>query len=644
MEEKERDYGTGTGASVAGALAAGADPASRARADAFLEEQTRLTRLQIEDMRAENRLRHWSLRVRHVSDVMKLAFELAVAFIVLAIAAGLGTAIWQAAHADGLVIESFNVPPDMTAKGLTGQVVANKLLDRLADLQDATQSSRSPSTFASDWTNDIKVEIPDTGVSLGEVVRFLRGALGHETHLSGEIYKTAKGIALTVRLKDQPGKKFEIEGADLDALVARAAEAIFAKAQPYRYSVYLYTHGDIVKAYAIDKALAETGPASERSWANVGLANFLQTMGRFEEARSAALHGIAADPEAPLPHVILANVESSLSHEQAQLTADRDAGRLLAGKGGEQFTPQWRTLGKAGTDAGIAETTGDFRAAVQNLAVGKWLQPVYAANESALDLAFAHDPDAASALLSRLTAQQIASGGSDPGIGTVPATRGLIAIARQDWPRAAEALKQAEAEAGQLAATSHGYSSDRGVRDNVVRPYLAIVFAHLGRQQEADALLKPLPTDCDICARAHGRVETIRHHWAAAARWFALVSARSPHIPFADADWGEMLLRKGDLDGAIAKFAAAHAKGPHYADPLETWGEALIAKSRSDLALAKFEEANKYAPNWGRLHLKWGEALLWSGDKSGARKQFAIASHLDLRAAERAEAERMRKQ
>src|ERR1043166_768012 len=114
MEEKDRDYPAGAGAAVAGALAAGADPASRARADAFLEEQTRLARLQVEDMQAENRLRHWSLRVRHISDVMKLAFELALAFILLAIAVGLGAAIWNASQDDGLVVESFSVPPDLS--------------------------------------------------------------------------------------------------------------------------------------------------------------------------------------------------------------------------------------------------------------------------------------------------------------------------------------------------------------------------------------------------------------------------------------------------------------------------------------------------------------------------------------------------
>jgi tetratricopeptide (TPR) repeat protein len=76
--------------------------------------------------------------------------------------------------------------------------------------------------------------------------------------------------------------------------------------------------------------------------------------------------------------------------------------------------------------------------------------------------------------------------------------------------------------------------------------------------------------------------------------------ARSPDIPFADTDWGAMLLAAGDAAGAIGKFQSANQKGPKFADPLEGWGEALMAKNQSHLALAKFAEAEKYAPNWGR--------------------------------------------
>ena len=55
-----------------------------------------------------------------------------------------------------------------------------------------------------------------------------------------------------------------------------------------------------------------------------------------------------------------------------------------------------------------------------------------------------------------------------------------------------------------------------------------------------------------------------------------------PSIPFAYADWGEMLLRKGAYDAAIAKFNQAKLKGPRFADPLELWGEALFYAGHRD--------------------------------------------------------------
>src|SRR5690349_10845802 len=67
-------------------------------AEAYLKAQTRLALLQAEDLEREDAVRHWSLRVRHVSDVLKLGLELAAAVIVLAIAIFIGAAVWNAAH------------------------------------------------------------------------------------------------------------------------------------------------------------------------------------------------------------------------------------------------------------------------------------------------------------------------------------------------------------------------------------------------------------------------------------------------------------------------------------------------------------------------------------------------------------------
>src|ERR1700761_8776436 len=145
------DAGAGAGAGSADFAARMAMEAAPGEAREYLRKQNRIADLQIEDMERENAIRHWSLRVRHISDVLKLGFELAIVFIVLAVAIGLGLEIWAATRADGLVIDAFTVPPAMADKGLTGQVVASKLLDRLTILQNETVSSRAASSFSNDW-------------------------------------------------------------------------------------------------------------------------------------------------------------------------------------------------------------------------------------------------------------------------------------------------------------------------------------------------------------------------------------------------------------------------------------------------------------------------------------------------------------
>jgi tetratricopeptide (TPR) repeat protein len=161
-------------------------------------------------------------------------------------------------------------------------------------------------------------------------------------------------------------------------------------------------------------------------------------------------------------------------------------------------------------------------------------------------------------------------------------------------------------------------------------PLLAYAYAHMGDLADAHAEIDKTPGDCVACETARGNIDAFGKNRAGAAWWFARATHDAPSIPFAYSDWGTMLLAKGDLDGAIAKFKLANVKGPHFADPLEMWGEALVRKNRSDLALAKFAQAAKYAPNWGRLHLKWGEALAYLGRTGDAKTQFAIAAGLDL--------------
>ena len=120
--------------------------------------------------------------------MLKLAFEFSVALVLLGVVALLANAVWQAVHDDGLVIEAFAVPPDLAARGLTGQVRRHPHAGQSGPrCRLQTSSSRAPASFANNWGNDIKVEIPETGVSIGEVNRYLRELLGRETHITGEV-------------------------------------------------------------------------------------------------------------------------------------------------------------------------------------------------------------------------------------------------------------------------------------------------------------------------------------------------------------------------------------------------------------------------------------------------------------------------
>src|ERR1700729_4197663 len=122
--------------------------AGRETAEAYLKEQMRLAHLQAEELIREDAIRHWSLRVHHVGGVMKLVYETALAFIVVVLAIWLAVAVVAAARSDGLLIGAFEVPQDLAAKGLTGQFIANKLLDRLNEMQSKTNSARASSSFS----------------------------------------------------------------------------------------------------------------------------------------------------------------------------------------------------------------------------------------------------------------------------------------------------------------------------------------------------------------------------------------------------------------------------------------------------------------------------------------------------------------
>ncbi|HWY16671.1 MAG TPA: hypothetical protein VNX86_16165 [Rhizomicrobium sp.] len=603
----------------------------------YLRKQSRIADLQIDALQKKDEFELSHLRWRRFNDQMKGAMQIMVVAVGLLVVMGVGATVWNASLANGLIVDAFTVPPDFEARGTTGDVIAGDITSKVTSIRKTAMdiSYSISSDVSADRHNDIKVEIPETGVSISEVWRTLRRWLGHERHLTGNVRELGGGrIALTTSPDGAAAMTETGAASDLSALEPRAAEDVFGAFDPVNHINYLSFEGRTRDALAAaERFVPESqGQLHADSYALFSLMTADST-GDIPLALDRARIGISLDPKLAVLHVMTARYDYYLGHEEARLAQDR----LIFTLRNEDQLPAHQHGGfdemRKQAASQVALLTGDFANATYWVCSHTCNFTGLLVTKSAL-FARLHDVAAARGLL----AEGQAAPGTYPD--DVRESRYEIDVAAGDWQAAlteARAMRSFYVRRGlnvspRLAALA--YATE-------VAPLLAVAQARTGQFTQAHATLDRTPGDCVPCETARGDIDALEKNPNGAEFWFARAIHDAPSLPFADADWGAMLLSDGDYDGAIAKFTLANQKGPRFADPLEMWGEALMAKHRSDLALAKFEEANKYAPNWGRLHLKWGEALFYAGHRDEAPKQFAIASALDISASDRSDLSRI---
>ncbi len=615
---------------TAAALALGG--ASREQADGFLREQSAFVRKQMEALDEQHdieleRLREQRRHLRYQSwdQALSVGLKILGGLLVLSVVVALAAMVWSASQQSGLVIEAFSVPPDLASRGLTGQVVSTRVLDKLERMEKETETPWAAAHSARE-AQDIKIEIPDTGISLGELMRYLRAWLGSEVHVTGEISRNVDGsLAVTARYGDTPGETQGGKEADLDALLEKAAEQLYHASQPVRFADYLAGKQRYDEALAILLPLTRTGDAQTEAFALASVSVLYANRGQWETALRYGHDGLSLIPGDPVAHFWLGTEEDSSGHVEKALPEFRAAVAGFRSGHVQGVDDRYVRMATARAIGSVDEYLGDFRDAVR---IDDGVDNSNFKNTfEALDRTSDHDVPGALHYAARIE-PTIASGlpSEDPAF-----IYYFLAVERQDWKSALAWSLEADIR--------HVRINRFDILERWVRhfPMIAVARMHMGDFTGAHRIIDYTPVDCYECVITRGRIRAQEKNYAAAAYWFAQASNSNPSIPEAPWRWGEMLLRNGDYDAAIAKFTLANAKGPYFVDPLEMWGEALIRKNRSDLALAKFAEADKYAPNWGRLHLKWGEALVYAGRKDEARSQYRIASTLDLSVADRAE-------
>ncbi len=199
-----------------------------------------------------------SEKLEHRNKLAMIAFRSVLAAGARAIILGFGWMVSNARSDRGLVIEALSVPPDLAARGLTGEAMAANLADKLAAIDATARSFRSPETMTVNWGNEVKIQIPETGVSIGEVDAFLRRTLGGQTTIGGAVFRTPQGLRLTVRAGGSGAVEQVGSDSNLEAMIQKAAEGVFAQTQTYRYSKYLEFKGRTDEAMKIVRDLAAT--------------------------------------------------------------------------------------------------------------------------------------------------------------------------------------------------------------------------------------------------------------------------------------------------------------------------------------------------------------------------------------------------
>lgn len=534
----------------------------------------------------------------------------------------LGVMVWDASRASGLVIEPFSVPPTLAERGLTGEVIAAEVQDRITTMQAQTRSSRAEESFETNWRGDISVEIPQTGVSVGELQAWLRGWLGRQTRVGGAVTQTPEGLRVTARVAGRAADTATGAEADLDRTIALAAEALFARTQPYRYGVWLVQNGRNDEASPFFDSQIAVAKGEELAWALTGRAltetSPADRIGLFQRA-------LAVSPNLGLARSNLSSAYQALGRSEAQLTTEQEAARAFRRPDFGSATPDSARVMEAQSGNEVAVLLRDAAESLRFVDQIEALPDFYdsrrrAAGRRSIALATLHDRAGAraavramsvdDATILRLTAS------------TNPQTPYLeLAVQEERWADAAPMMEPLRALAIELTG-SDPYSLPATAAS------AARVLTGVGRLDEAEALISTTALNCYDCVLVRAWIAEGRGDRARADHWFSEAVRIGPSLPAAPLEFGRAKLARGDAVGAVTLFREANRRGPRWADPLAYWGEALAAQGDHRGALRKYEAATRIAPRWGRLHLLWSRSLAALGRNEDGADHARMAERL----------------
>jgi tetratricopeptide (TPR) repeat protein len=569
------------------------NPEVAAKTAALFAKQIEVLEIQRKSLETEHDYFEAEWGPRLLALRLRTGFQLFLVLFAGVIGIGLAFIIHDAVTSRSVVIDPFEVPPPFAAEGLNGKVVASGLLDVLTKIQAASRTNIERRNLSNAWTNEIFIEVPDTGLSLGQLESMVKTRFGHDQHIGGDLIRTSQGgLALTVRGSGILPKTFSGDAGALDELLIKAGEYLFSQSQPGLWTAYLATNNRDDEAIAFAQTAYNIVDPSERPavlnyWSNAiadkgGEGANAQRLPLYREA-------VRLKPDYWTGHNNIMDALMGLGDEEGAIQAGLQMMRLAGGRPGRAPEDMYENYDQLVWDL-PAERASNIADMESHGGIGT-LSPASGPENLAiaqLDI-WLHDTEAAALRLQTTPIDAT----NMPDVAASTLDRALLAEEVGD-------LKKAS---GEWDAYVRDYANPAVATSNPQYIcYAAVTYERTGQPAKADAALKPFGGFTFVdCYRFKGDILDLRGDWSDALEWYAKAVALSPSNPAGYYSWGVALAKHGDLDGAAAKFKVGNQKGPHWADPLKAWGDVLATQGKTKQVLAKYDEALKFAPNWKQL-------------------------------------------
>jgi tetratricopeptide (TPR) repeat protein len=592
-EEKAAPAHAGTDAFAAAVATniANHSPEVAAKTVAFFEEQTELVKAQRKSVEAEHAFFEVEWGPRLLGIRLRVGFQIFVVLVATVIGIGAAIVIYDAVHSRSVVIDPFDIAPNIATQVPSGKIVAAGLLDVLTQIQAANQTNAEHRALSNAWTNDITIEVPETGISFGQLERILKTRFGHDQHIDGDLVQVEKGgLALTVRGPGILPKTFTDDRRNLEKLLTQAGEYVYGQSQPGLWAAYLGTERFDDAISFSQTAYANVDP-SERPYLLNAWANAIAAKGG-EGANREVLplyqEAVRLKPDYWVGYANIMATLAGLGDEEGAARVGEQMMKVAGGRPGR--APEYMYGNYDGIVSDLASLRAGQIADMESHGGIGTSGPVGAENLVVAQIEVQmHDVEAAALRLKTTPVEEK----------NVPDVA-AAALARASLAEEVADLKAAAREWDAYAVAYANPTVSTANPGNICSA--ALTYEKTGQPAKADAALNAVGKLPFVdCYRFRGDLLDLRGDWSGAQAWYAKVVKLGPSIPAGYYSWGVALAKHGDLNGAAIKLKDANQKGPHWADPLKAWGDVLAKQGKTKDALVKYDEALKYAPNWKEL-------------------------------------------